>query len=172
MPLGGQRQMSRRKGTGLNPDDATPCGESAGVENGVSEFIPRNKMDEKSPDGASAQELYRAGRRFRVIQPGARLVHGNFGENGGAVDLPIGSILKVRGWMSDFDADIHLIWASVDGRPVEGIIGNDPHTVPWAVFAPAVAVTYSRGPDLSEQVTAPDGSYLQPLDDLGDGGRD
>lgn len=71
--------------------------------------------------------------------------------------------------MSDFDTNIRLIWASVDGRPVEGIIGNDAPTVPWAVFAPSVAITYWRGPDLSEQATAPDGSYLQPLEDLGDG---
>jgi len=70
--------------------------------------------------------------------------------------------------MSDFDGDIHLIWASVDGRPVVGISGNDPHTVAWATFAPPVPIPYWRDPNLGEQATAPDGSYLQPLDGLCD----
>lgn len=47
-------------------------------------------MDGKNPNGASAQELYRAGRRFRVVQPGAQLVHGNLARMGVLLTCPSG----------------------------------------------------------------------------------
>jgi hypothetical protein len=114
---------------------------------------------------------YRRGRRFRVIRKGVHLVHGNFGAVAGRVEVPVGSIIEVRDWLSDFDGDIHLIWASIDGRPVEGIVGNDPYDYPWAVVEPSCRIGYEprarAGLDnlpWPEQASAPDPTCLQPVD--------
>lgn len=105
---------------------------------------------------------YRGGRRFRVIREGARFIHGDFGTRGGRVAIPVGSIIEVFGLRHCFDLDQHLIWATLDGKPLDGIMGNDPHPDPWAEFEPHCYATNG-----SERVSVPDPSYLVPVDAAG-----
>lgn len=118
---------------------------------------------------------YVAGRRFRVIREGARLIHGQFGEGGGAVDLRVGTVIEFRDWLSDADGDITPIWATIDGQQIAGIIGNNPPTCPWAAFSPSCPISYMPRAEAGldnlpwpEQAFAPDPTFLQPVDDSGE----